>query len=169
MTFFNDWESLLRILVIGVAGYIGLITILRVSGSRVLSQMSDYDFIITVAIGSAFATAILDSDVALADTLLAFVVLAGLQYLTTFLTVRSKIVHQLLKEDPILLFYKGRFLFDDMKKANVNQNEVFISMRQQGFGSIDEVGFVVLETNGKIIAVGKGDDSTLNLPVSKSS
>lgn len=157
MILFNDWNSLFRVLIIGVCAYIGLIVILRISGNRTLSKMNSYDFIITIALGSTFASAILDKNVALADALLAFTVLAGLQFITTWLSVRSATVDRLVKADPVLLFWNGQYLTHAMKRAHVTHEEVQAGMRQQGFGSMDEVGSVVLEANGKIVAVEKGE------------
>lgn len=161
MIFFGDWNSLLRIVVIGAAAYIGLIIILRISGNRTLSKMNSFDFIITIALGSTYASAILDKNVALTDALLAFVTLVGLQFITTWIAVRSKRFDNLVKGEPIILFYNGEYLVDAMKKAHVTQEEVLAGARQRGFGSMDEVGFVVLEDNGKIVAVKNGDLSIL--------
>lgn len=155
MIFFNDWTSLLRILVIGVCAYVGLILILRISGNRTLSKMNSFDFIVTVALGSTFASAILDKKVALADVLLAFLVLVGLQFVTTWASVRFETVDDLVKDEPILLYKDGHFLRNAMKKAHVTEGEVLAGMRQQGFATQDEVSLVVLESNGKIVALKK--------------
>ena len=51
--FFDDWEPIVRIVVVGVAMYVTLVVFLRISRSRTLSTMSAFDFVVTVAIGSA--------------------------------------------------------------------------------------------------------------------
>ena len=160
MIFFSNWESLLRIPIIGLGAYVGLIIILRISGNRTLSKMNSFDFIITIALGSTFASAILDKSIALLDTLLAFAVLTGLQFTTTWLTVRSKKINELVKSRPVLLYWNNDYLDESMKKAHITKSEVLAGMREQGFSSLDEVGFVVLEANGKIVAARKGDAST---------
>lgn len=153
--FFSDWPTLIRIFVITVFGYAGLVLILRLSGTRTLSKMNSFDFIITISLGSCFASAILQKSTALVDALFAFTMLVGLQFLVTWLSVRYPKVNQIVKSDPILLFAEGQFLFRSMKKAHVTEDEVFSAMRQQGFSSSEQVQFVVLETNGSVVAVGK--------------
>ena len=49
---FNDWQSIINILIITIAAYLSLVFILRISGKRTLSQMNAFDLIITMAIGS---------------------------------------------------------------------------------------------------------------------
>lgn len=102
-------ECLLRTGGIGVLTYLALIFMLRLTGNRTLSQMNSFDFIVTIALGSTLSSGMLDKSIPLADTLLAFVVLIGLQWMITKLSVRYKAVDNLVKSDPVLLFYHGSF------------------------------------------------------------
>lgn len=95
--FFDSWESIIRTLVITVLAYLVLLFLLRVSGKRTLSKMNAFDFIITIALGSTLATVVLNKSVALADGVLAFFLLIGLQFVMTYLEVRSKKFLNLLR------------------------------------------------------------------------
>lgn len=64
--FFENWSQILKILLTGAFAYIAIIIVLRLSGKRTLSQMNAFDFIITVALGSTLATAMLSKDTPLA-------------------------------------------------------------------------------------------------------
>ncbi len=110
--FFNSWTSLLRTVIVGILAYVGLVFALRVSGKRTLSKMNAFDLVVTVALGSTLATILLSKDVALAEGLLAFLVLICLQYAVAWLSVRSRKFQQLVKARPTLLFYEGQFLQD---------------------------------------------------------
>lgn len=90
--FFNNWENLGRILVLGIMGYISLILLLRISGNRTLSKLNAFDFVITIALGSTFGSLILNKNVALAEGIMAFAVLVGLQYIVAWLVVRSETI-----------------------------------------------------------------------------
>ena len=61
--FFDTWFGLIRVVVIGVAAYAALVMLLRVSGKRTLGKMNAFDLVVTVALGSAFATVVLDKSV----------------------------------------------------------------------------------------------------------
>lgn len=157
MIFFSDWTSVLRIPLIGIGSYLSLIVILRISGNRTLSQMNSFDFIVTISLGSVFAAGLLQKSVALFDVLFAFALLVGLQFVTTWLSVRFHVVDRLVKADAVVLFASGTFQHQNMKKSHVTQEEVKAGMRQQGFSTLEQVQFVVLESNGKIVAVAKPD------------
>jgi hypothetical protein len=72
---FDGWESLLRILIHGTLGYIALVFMLRLSGKRTLSKMNAFDFVITIALGSAFATLLISDMVPLINGVVAIALL----------------------------------------------------------------------------------------------
>ena len=160
--FFDDWFGLLRVVVVGSLAYLALVLLLRTSGKRTLAKMNAFDFVVTVALGSTLASVLLSSSIALAEGILAFCLLAGMQYVITWLSVRSSAVRRLVKSEPSLLFHNGDFLLDTMKRERVTREEVLAAMRQQGKGSLEKVGGVVLETDGtfSIIAAPEGSAST---------
>lgn len=149
----DSWESVLRTLVIGVLAYVVLVIQLRLSGKRTLSKMNSFDFIVTVALGSTLATVLLSKDVSLMDGAMAFAVLIFLQYAITWASVRSKKLSNLVKATPVLLFYQGKFLWEAMRAQRVTQEEILAAMRSQGIGSVEEVGAVILETEGSISVI----------------
>lgn len=147
---YDHWRGLLRVVFVGTLAYFGLILLLRSSGKRTLSQMNAFDFIVTVALGSTLATVLLTKDVALFEGLLGFAVLILLQFVVAWLSVRSKRFSSLVKATPALLFYRGEFLHDALRRERVTEEEVLAAIRENGFGALDEVEAVVLETAGKI-------------------
>jgi uncharacterized membrane protein YcaP (DUF421 family) len=161
--FFESWGGLLRVLVVGALAYVALVTVLRISGKRTLSKMNAFDMVVTVALGSTLATIILSKDVALAEGVLALGLLVALQYAVTWSSVRSATVSGLVKSEPTLLFYRGAFLQDQLRRQRVLEAEVLAAVREQGQGSLDEVEAVVLETDGtmSVITSGGGERSTL--------
>jgi uncharacterized membrane protein YcaP (DUF421 family) len=162
--FFTSWTSILRTLIIGVTAYTGLILLLRISGKRTLTKMNAFDLVVTVALGSTLATVLLTKSVALADGLTAFALLILLQFVLTWLSVRSKAVSQLIKAEPALLVYQGEFLPDALKSERVTKAEVLAVLRAQGVPSVQEAAAVILETSGEMSVLRQtspGHDSTL--------
>lgn len=146
--FFNSWEDLLRVVIVGTCAYVGLIVILRVSGKRTLSKMNAFDMIVTVALGSTLATVLLSKDVALAEGLMAFATLVILQFVIAWLSVRSATVRRLVKAEPSLLFHRGEYLESILIRERVTKEEVRAAVRADGIASMQSVGAVVLETDG---------------------
>jgi uncharacterized membrane protein YcaP (DUF421 family) len=151
--FFNNWSDVVRVLIIGVLSYIALVVLIRVSGKRTLSKMNAFDLIVTVAIGSALANMLLNRDVAYVEGIAAFAVLVGMQYIIAWLSVRSQWVTQLVKSEPTLLVYQGRFLRAAMRQERIIEAEIFAALRDQGLADIEQVKAVVLETQGELSVI----------------
>jgi uncharacterized membrane protein YcaP (DUF421 family) len=161
--FFDSWYALLRVLVVGVCAYVALVCLLRVSGKRTLSKLNAFDLVVTVALGSTMATVLLSKDVALAEGVLAFVLLIALQFVVAWLSVRSPAVGRLVKSEPRLLFFRGRFLRDAMRRERVTEGEVIAAIREQGVPSPEGVEAVVLETAGTFSVLNKSDAAPSSL------
>lgn len=160
--FFNSWAGMARTALVGILAYAALILFLRVSGKRTLSKMNAFDFVVTVALGSTLATILLSKDTPLAEGLLALALLILLQFIITWLSVRSKSVNRLVKAEPRLLFYQGEFLWSAMKTERVNEGEVLQAMRSQGMNH-NAVEAVVLETDGSFSVVKRIDDDKVTV------
>ncbi len=105
--FFNGWESLGRMLVVGALAYVGLIVLLRLSGKRTLAKMNAFDLVVTVALGSTLARVMRSKDVALAEGVATLALQILLQFVVTWLSVRSGAVRRLARGEPTLLLYRG--------------------------------------------------------------
>jgi uncharacterized membrane protein YcaP (DUF421 family) len=146
--FFDNWTGLIRTTLVGVCAYAALLLLVRISGKRTLSKMNAFDLIVTVALGSTLATILLSENTALAEGVLAFALLIFLQFIITWLSVRSDTVSRLVKAEPRLVFHRGEFLQSAMKTERVNKGEIFQAIRSQGLSGLEEVEAVVLETDG---------------------
>jgi uncharacterized membrane protein YcaP (DUF421 family) len=156
--FFGGWESLLRTFVITVLAYVLLIVLLRGSGKRTLSKMNAFDFIVTIALGSTLATVMLNKSIPLADGVLAFFLLIYLQYIITYLSVRSTFINRLIKSSPSLIFYKGEMIKKTMRAERITEGEVLAIIREKGFSTTENIDAVVLETDGSLTVIKSVED-----------
>lgn len=153
---FTGWDSLLRILLVGVLAYFMLVVFLRASGKRTLSKMNAFDLVVTVALGSILATILLSRDVSLADGGVAFALLIALQFAVSWSSVRLSWVRKAATGEPLMLLYGGEFLLSVMRKARVTEDDVRAAIRSAGLNSLDSVFAVVLETDGSFSVVKTG-------------
>ncbi|MBX3467040.1 MAG: DUF421 domain-containing protein [Planctomycetes bacterium] len=156
--FFSGWSGPARTLVVGVAAYLALVAILRVSGKRTLSKLNAFDLVVTVALGSTLATILLSREVALAEGVTALALLVGLQWLIAWSSTRSGFVSRLVKSEPRLLALRGRLLPAALQEERVLEDEVLAALRAQGVARLEDVGAVVLETDGTLSVLSLDDE-----------
>ncbi|WP_120075507.1 DUF421 domain-containing protein [Aurantiacibacter odishensis] len=145
---FDKWSDVAQIAATTLVIYVLLIIILQVSGKRSLAKLNIFDLVVTVALGSILASVMLTNSLSIADGVTAFVVLAGLQWLVSFVSVRVGWFKRVIRSDARLLLKDGKFLEQEMKAERVTHGEIEAAIRKQGHGRIEQIAAVVLETDG---------------------
>jgi uncharacterized membrane protein YcaP (DUF421 family) len=163
--FFDSWDELLSIVISCILVYPGLVLLLRLYGKRTLSKMNMFDFIITIALGSTFASTVLLPDVTIAEGFVAYVLLLSAQFSVTWLSSKSQKFADLVKADPVLVYFQGEFLHESMNRVRVTEEEIYATIREFGYATMGNVYAVILENNGVLSVVGEPDavgSSTMN-------
>jgi uncharacterized membrane protein YcaP (DUF421 family) len=156
---FDSWESLTITAVSTTLAYLAIVFLLRVTGKRTLSKMNAFDFIVTVALGSALANVALNRDVAVADGAVAFFFLIILQLIITWVSARYRPFKHIITSQPSLLLYKGAMLEKMMKKERVTKEELHLAARNKGIHELSEIDAIILETTGKLTIISKLPDN----------
>ena len=154
---FDSWAGLGRVLVVGTLAYGALVAILRISGKRTLTKLNAFDLVVTVALGSTLATVLLSKSVPLAEGILAMALLVFLQFVITWLSVRSPGFQNLVKSEPTLIMHQGQFLDGAMRLQRITREEVMAALRSNGVSDAAQVAAVILETDGTIALIKETD------------
>jgi uncharacterized membrane protein YcaP (DUF421 family) len=144
-------DAIARGLILGAVAMVWVILLIRLNGLRSLSKMTNFDFVMTVAMGSLVASA------AQVERLNAFVqiaaAMAGLfvfQNLTARLRRSSEAVEDALQNDPILLMKNGQMCHAALKAERVSESDVLAKLREANALDMSKVKAVILETTGDI-------------------
>lgn len=151
--FYDNAAGLFRIIVVGTLAYVWLILVLRVTGKRTLAQLNAFDFIVTVALGSTLATVVVSRTVALAAGALGLALLAVLQLVLAWLSVRVPMLRHAVTAAPTLLLRNGQPLADALARQRISEESLRQVIRSSGIGDVEHVSAVVLETDGKISVI----------------
>lgn len=154
---FDSLYDLARVAIIAVLAYAALVVLLRLAGKRALAKLNAFDLVVTVALGSTLATVLLSGDVAYAEGLLAFAMLALLQWIVARLSIASATFRNLVRSQPRLVFEEGEFLHRAMRDERITQDEIESVIRAAGVGRIEDVAAVVLETDGTLSVIRRTD------------
>lgn len=156
--FFSGFEGIWRTLVVGLCAYAALVGVLRVTGKRTLTKMNAFDLVVTVALGSTLATILLSKNVALAEGVTAFLLLAGAQYAVTWTSLRSSRFRRWIKAEPRALLRDGQLLPDALRAERVTPDEVEAAIRGAGQAGAAGIALVMLETDGSMSVVPRKEN-----------
>jgi uncharacterized membrane protein YcaP (DUF421 family) len=162
--FFQGWEPILRTAISTSASYVALIILLRVAGQRTLAKWYAFDLIVTVALGSTFANTVLAKDVTVAQAVVGFIILVGLQFVISWIVLHWSPMREAVNSPPTLVLQNGEFRNDAMRRQRVAEADVRAAVRQNGLASLEQVAAVILEADGtfSVIKGASGSFSALS-------
>jgi uncharacterized membrane protein YcaP (DUF421 family) len=127
-----------------------ILVVTRAIGRRELSSMEPFDLILLVVIGDLVQQGVTQSDYSLTGATTVIVTMAVLVVFTAWLSFRFARLRPLLEGAPTLLIADGEILTRNVRRQRMTVEELRAEARQQSIGSLRDVRYAVLETNGKI-------------------
>lgn len=155
MIFFDNLEKLGRIVLTTVMIYVFIVLITKVSGKRSTSQLNNFDWVVTVMIGSLGASTILLKELPFIEGISSILVLYLLQFLVTKYASISPQFSNFILSEPRIVFYQGQFLPDAMRAERLTRQEMECAMRSEGVNSFDDVEAIVFESDAKLTIIPK--------------
>ncbi len=149
------WEFIVR----GVAVYLFLLVLLRVTGKRQVGQMSPFDLVLLLVLSNAVQNSMNGGDTSLVGGLVSAAALVALNFVLGLITLRSKKLEALVEGRPQLLVHNGQLFEDVLASAQLTHHELQAALRQAGCTSVNEVRCAMLETNGGISVVKRDPDA----------
>lgn len=139
-------EVFLRALVaIGV-----LLLFCRLVGARQISQLTFYDYVSGITLGSIAGTLCVDRDIPILYSVLAIAVFCVVTILIAVLTDKSIVLRRILTGSAHILIDNGKFVAKSLRMARFDINDVMRELRSRGYFSVSEIKYAILETNGQI-------------------
>lgn len=133
-----------------------LFIISRITGERQISQLTFYDYIVGITIGSIAAMAV-EIDISLWLVLTAMVIFGGFTLLFSFLTTKSIVLRRLLTGVPHVIIYNGKIIKKNLKKHFYDINDLLMMCRIKGYYDISQIQCAVMETNGTLSVLPKAE------------
>ncbi|WP_201502030.1 DUF421 domain-containing protein [Psychrobacter cibarius] len=155
MVFFDNIDKLGRIVLTTVMVYVLIVLVTKVSGKRSTSQLNNFDWIVTVMIGSLGASTILLKDIPFVEGVSSILVLYLLQFLVTKYASISPQFSSFILSEPRIVFYQGQFLPDAMRAERLTRQEIECAMRSEGVHRFDDVEAIVFESDAKLTIIPK--------------
>lgn len=140
----------LNIIILGVVSFIVLFILSKIMGYRAISELSFFDYVVGITIGSVAAEMSTNIDMEWWKGITAMAIYAILDLLFSFISQKSSAARQLITGNPIILIYKGKIYKKNLRKARIELNDLLTSARMAGYFNIADIDYAIMETTGKI-------------------
>lgn len=129
----------------------------RVIGRRELSSMEPFDLIMLVMIGDLVQQGVTQNDFSVTGALLVGSTIALMTVGISYTSFRFPRLRPLLDGEPVIVLEDGKPVERNLRRNRITLEELAAAARAAGIGSLDAVRWAVLETNGRISFLRKGD------------
>lgn len=166
--------DILKIILLSSSSLIVLFIISKIIGNREITQLSLFDYIISISIGSIAAEMATALDDNFIEPLIAMIVYALLASIIVYIERKSIKARKFISGTSIVLIDNGTIYKNNLKKAQLDINELIMEARIKGFFNMADIQTAIFEANGEISFLPKvekrpatPEDLNLTLPQEK--
>jgi uncharacterized membrane protein YcaP (DUF421 family) len=139
--------------------------LLRWLGSRTVGQLSNVEFLLVIALGSAVGDAMFYPDVPLIHSMLVVTVVVGANKLLDLVIARSAPAERMLDGKPRQAIRDGVVMRDFLDRASISRHELFQELREKGIEQLGEVRRAYIEKDGKVTVFKYRQEARPGLPI----
>lgn len=149
-----------------------LFFITRVIGKKQVSELSLFDYVISISIGNFAAEISMNIDAQLMNGIVAVLIFGLIATLVSIVTMKSITLRKFLIGTPTIIIEDGKFVYKNLKRVKLDINDFLESARIAGYFDISNIKYALMEANGQISFLPKEEyvpatPKDLNLKPSK--
>jgi uncharacterized membrane protein YcaP (DUF421 family) len=138
--------------------FLFIFVLTRMVGRRELSSLEPFDLIMLVVIGDLVQNGVTQSDYSVTGALLAVSTIGLLTVAISYASFKWRPLRPILAGEPIVLVEDGEPLDRNLRRQRLTVEEIEAEARLAEIGSLRQVRWGILETDGRISFVKKEDD-----------
>ncbi len=146
----EDWSFLPETVFRTLIMFLVIMISLRLLGKRGVKQLSIFELVVIIGLGSAAGDPMFYKDVGILPALIVFTMVIGLYSLVTFLIGKNKKFEKLVEGKPVCLIKDGVFSIDNFQKEILGEDEFFAELRMQGVSQLGQIEEAIEESSGNI-------------------
>src|SRR5262249_8702030 len=124
---------------------------LRLGGKRELAQINVLDLAVLLLASNALQNALIGNDSSVTGGVIGAGTLFVANYVFIRLTFRHARIRRILEGRPRVLLRNGKLDCRAMDREAITQEELEDELLNKSMTSFDDVGLIILETNGKLV------------------
>lgn len=147
----------LNVIWTSIGSVVVLFILTKIMGYREVSELSMFDYINGITIGSIAAEMATDLE-KFEQPLTAMIVYSIVVFLISYVSNKSIKARRFLEGKPLILMDNDEIFYNNLKKGRVDVDEFLCQCRNSGYFDISQIQSVILESNGKFSILPKADN-----------
>jgi uncharacterized membrane protein YcaP (DUF421 family) len=138
-----------------VVAIAALFLLARILGKKQISQLTFFDYVVGISIGSVAASFASDPAIGYVHGLTSMAIFALFPLLLTAISLKSYPARKLLEGKPTILIQNGEIIVDNLRKVNLSVNDLLEECRLKNAFQVQEIEYAIFETSGKLSVLMK--------------
>jgi len=134
-----------------------VVVVMRLMGKEEIGQLQPFELVIALLIADLAAVPMQNPQIPLLFGIIPIVTLLILQYLLSYISLKSIKVREILCGKPTIVIQKGKILEKEMVKLRYNLDDLLEQLRIKGYYDVCDVEYAILETKGELSVFPKPD------------
>ncbi|MGH8111416.1 MAG: DUF421 domain-containing protein [Rhodanobacteraceae bacterium] len=152
------WQFTMRAAIV----YVVLLVLVRVSGKHTVGELSVFDLLVVIVVGTSLRTSMVGNDKSLPGGLLVVAVLLLMDFIVAWLASHFRRVDRIVQGRPVLLARDGVLFEEVLKRCKIPRSSFDTMLRRHGCSGIDIVEQAILEPSGTITVRKRSDLTAAN-------
>ena len=153
---------ILKVFLLSIGSILALFVLTKIMGQKEMSQLSIFDYVIGITIGSIAAEMATSLEDNFVEPLVAMIVYAIVTVLISYLNTKFVKLRPFFSGKTLILYDNGTLFKENFKKAKLDLNEFFVQCRTNGYFNLSDLKTVMLEENGKMSFLPLSDKRPAN-------
>ena len=141
---------MIKIAIRAVIMFFVLFIIVKILGKKQIKNLTLYDYILSITLGSITADSIISLDTPIYDGILALVIFSLIGYITSLLSYQNHTVEKIMDGKPLALYENNNFNYENLETAKLSVAKLLENCRLKGCFDINELESAILEPSGDI-------------------
>lgn len=138
--------------------YLILLAAMRIMGKRQIGELELSELITTLMLSELATGPIGDPDMPLSRAVIPIVTLLALEVIGSIALIKFPAVRHLLASKPSVIIEHGVLNQRELRRIRMSLEELLAALRQQGVTTPDDVDYAILETNGRLTTILRGEE-----------
>ena len=146
----TNWYEVLIITQRAIFSLITLYLVTKLIGKKQVSELSLFDYVISISIGNFAAEMTMNLDTQSINGFVSVVTFGLIGTLVSILTMKSISLRRFFMGTPTIIIDNGKFVYKNMKRTKIDMNDFLQTARIAGYFDINQIKYALMEANGQI-------------------
>ena len=138
-----------------------LLGLTRLIGRKEISQMTFFNFVSAISIGTLGASLAIDPSLSITNGLIALIAWSAFTIFISFLDIKSPKFRIAIEGQPIILIKRGEIMENELRKVRLDVDALNALLRKKNVFSVSDVDYAIFESDGTLSVMKKDSKQTL--------